>query len=97
MEFPPDRLLWRHGECAAEGAVCIVDGQIGLEHEDAVTDRLHDMPWIDVARDSGSGFPSDDGTHPRRQKIGSRSEAETGLLPEATLNLSREVVGNLHY
>src|ERR1700730_7706857 len=68
IELPPGCMLWRDCEHVAEGAVRKADGQIGLEHEDAFADRLHEIQRVDIAHGSGSGTPSDDGTHPRQQE-----------------------------
>ena len=34
------------------------DGQIGLEHENAFADRLHEIQWVYVAHGSGCCTPS---------------------------------------
>src|ERR1700716_278613 len=68
IELPPDCMLWRDCEHVAEGAVRKADGQIGLEHEDAFADRLHEIHWADVAHGNGSCTPSDGWTRPRQQE-----------------------------
>src|ERR1700731_3338487 len=68
IELAPDCMLRRDCECVAEGAVRKADGQIGLEHEDAFADRLHEIQWVDVEHGSGSCTHSDGGTHPRQQE-----------------------------
>src|ERR1700738_3809755 len=68
IELPPDCMLWRDCEHVAEGAVRKADGQIGLEHEDAFADRLHEIQRVDVAHASGSCSLSDDRTFPRQQE-----------------------------
>jgi hypothetical protein len=54
MQLPPDYMLWRDCECLTEGAVGKADGQIGIEHEDAFADRLHEIQWVDSVHGSGS-------------------------------------------
>jgi hypothetical protein len=61
-------MLWRDCECVAEGAVRKVDGQIGIEHEDAFADRLHEVQWVNVTHVSGSSAPPDRETHPQQQE-----------------------------
>src|ERR1700730_4735018 len=68
IELPSDCMLPRDCECVAEGAVRKADGQIGLEHEDAFADRLHEIQRVDVMHGSGSCTRSDDGPHPRQQE-----------------------------
>ena len=51
IELSADRILWRDCECVAEGTVREADGQIGLEHEQALADRLHEIQWVDFAHE----------------------------------------------
>src|ERR1700737_364507 len=61
VELPPDCMLWRDCECLAEGAVGKADGQIGLQHEDAFTDRLHEIERLESAHGSNSHAPPETG------------------------------------
>ena len=54
IKLPPHRMLRRDCECLAEGAVGETDGQIGLEHEEAFADRLHEIQWVDSGHGSCS-------------------------------------------
>jgi hypothetical protein len=50
IELPADRILWRDCECVAKRTVCEADGEIGLEHEKALADRLHEIPRVNFAQ-----------------------------------------------
>jgi hypothetical protein len=49
IELPADRIVWRDCECVAKGTVREADGQIGVEHEQALSDRLHKIPRVNFA------------------------------------------------
>jgi hypothetical protein len=53
MELPADRILQRDCECVAKGTVREPDGQIGIEHEEALADRLHEIPRVNFAHGNG--------------------------------------------
>jgi hypothetical protein len=49
MELPADRILWGDCECVAKRAVRKPDRQVGLQHEEAFTDCLDEIQWVDFA------------------------------------------------
>ena len=49
MELPADRILARDGECVAKGAVREADGEIGIKREEALANRLHEIPRVNFA------------------------------------------------
>ena len=44
IELPADRILWGDCECVAKGTVRKPDRQVGIEHQQAFTDRLYEIP-----------------------------------------------------
>ena len=40
-------ILWSDCECVAKGTVRKPDPQVGIEHEQAFTDRLYEIQWVD--------------------------------------------------
>src|SRR5580693_1072847 len=93
IELPPDGMLWRDRECVAEGAVRKTDGQVGLEHEDAFADSLHEIQRVDFAHGSGSCTPSDDRGSSSTANTRSCRRTYFSLLPVLIVNLSRGGVG----
>ena len=85
IELAPDRILRRDGEGVVERAVGEADGQIGLEHEDALTDRLHEIQWNDIPHGCGSRTPSDDGM---MGEIRDRKSAILGTSAPRRVNLT---------
>ena len=55
--------------------------QVGTARENAFTDRLCDLQWVDFAH-GGSCPPSDEGAHPRQQEYGPAGEAVTVARPQ---------------
>ena len=68
IEPPADRILWPDCECVAKGTVREADGEIGIEHEEALANRLHEIPRVNFAHGNGSCSPSDEGARPRQQE-----------------------------
>src|SRR4029077_17343369 len=46
IELPADRVLWSDCECVAKGTVHKPDGQVGIEHEQAFTDRVYEIQRV---------------------------------------------------
>jgi hypothetical protein len=62
-------------ECVAKGTVRKPDRQVGIEHEQAFTDRLYEIQWVDFPHGRFSRAPSDDEAHPRQQQYDPAGEA----------------------
>ena len=97
IELPADRILWRDCECVAKGTVREADGEIGIEHEEALADRLHEIPRVNFAH----------GTAPAHLLMtGLILDSKNTILPEdpaispAGLPIVPQLgcaVGNVHY
>src|SRR5580692_5813549 len=67
IELAADRVLRSDYECVAKGTAHKPDGQVGIEHEQAFTDRLYEIQSTSLT--AGSCAPCDDGAHPRQQLL----------------------------
>ena len=98
IELPADRVPRRDRKCLAKRAVREADGQVGLEHEKAFTDCLHDIQWNDFAHGGYSCTPSDDGVHLLERKT--TILLESPRQPPACSNHKFALgyaVGNVYY
>jgi hypothetical protein len=57
IELSADRILWRDCEGVAKRTVREQDGQIGIEHEETLADRRHEIPRVHIAHSNGSCSP----------------------------------------
>src|SRR5580700_11303136 len=52
MKLAAERILWGDRESVAKGAVRKPDRQVGIDHEQSFTDRLHEIQWVDFPHNS---------------------------------------------